>query len=134
MQCSGWYSITTTNAIFEIQKGVSLIHLGELEQKTHNPLENVAYFVLSDLFQDIVLIKSSCFLKVKANCANAGLTFFWRIRLRQPVSSYTPITIIRRISWAGLSVNRIYFYYHFFARTVFRQLLTLQLKIKKKIQ
>ena len=54
MQCSGWYSITTTNAIFEIQKGVSLIHLGELEQKTHNPLENVAYFVLSDLFQDIV--------------------------------------------------------------------------------
>ena len=26
--------------------------------------------------------------------------FFWRISLRQPVCSYTPITIIRMISWA----------------------------------
>ena len=42
----------------------------------HNPLKNVAYFIISDLFQDIILIKTSCFWKMKVNCANAGLIFF----------------------------------------------------------
>ena len=32
--------------------------------------------------------------------------FFQRIRLRQPVWSYTPITIIRMIAWAGISVHK----------------------------
>ena len=35
--------------------------------------------------------------------------FFWRISLRQPVCSYTPITIIRMISWAR-NVGTWYFY------------------------
>ena len=62
-----------------------------------------------------------------------GSRLFWRIRLRQPVSSYTPITIIRRISLAGLSVNKIYFFITMFLWELsFPQLLTLQLKIKKK--
>ena len=64
------------NTTFEIQKGVSLIHVVELEQETYNPSKNMAYFVISDIFQDIVLIKSSCFWKMKANLASAGLAFF----------------------------------------------------------
>ena len=51
--------------IFEIQKRVSRVHFVELEQETHNPPENVAYVIISDLFQDIVQIKNSCFCKVK---------------------------------------------------------------------
>ena len=39
--------------------------------------------------------------------------FFQRIRLRQPVWSYTPITIIRIIAWAGISVHKPdLFFYH----------------------
>ena len=39
--------------------------------------------------------------------------FFQRIRLRQPVWSYTPITIIRMIAWAGISVHKPdLFFYH----------------------
>ena len=33
-------------------------------------------FIISDLFQDIVQIKNSCFWKMKANCASVGLTSF----------------------------------------------------------
>ena len=33
-------------------------------------------------------------------CEYRANVFFWQIRLRQPVCSYTPITIIRMISWA----------------------------------
>ena len=51
--------------IFEIQNGVSRVHFVELEQETQNPPENVAYVIISDLFQDIVQIKNSCFCKVK---------------------------------------------------------------------
>ena len=51
---SGWYNLTTTNTIFEIQKGVSLNHFFELEQETHNPSKNVANLIISDLFQGIV--------------------------------------------------------------------------------
>ena len=58
MQWSGWYNLTTTNMIFEIQKLVSLNHFVELEQETPNPSihssENVAYFIITDLFQGIV--------------------------------------------------------------------------------
>ena len=51
---SGWYSLTTTNTIFEIQKRVSLINFVELEQEIHNPSKNATYFIISDLFQDKV--------------------------------------------------------------------------------
>ena len=57
-----------------------------------------------------------------------GSRLFWRIRLRQPVSSYTPITIIRKISSAGLSVNKIYFYYHVFVRIVFSSIIDASIK------
>ena len=55
--------------------------------------------------------------------------FFWRIRLHQPVCSYTPITIIRRISWAGLSVHKIYFYYHIFVRIFFSSIIDASIKL-----
>ena len=45
-------------------------------------------------------------------CEYRANVFFWRIKLRQPVWSYTPITIIRMISWAGMSAHKIYFYCH----------------------
>ena len=35
-------------------KWSSLIRFVELEQDTHNPSKNVTYFIISDLFQDIV--------------------------------------------------------------------------------
>ena len=60
------------------------------------------------------------------NCAS---DFFWRIRLRQPVCSYTPITIIRRISWARLSVHKIYFYYHIFVRIFFSSIIDASIKL-----
>ena len=68
--------LTTTNAIFKTQKRVSFIHFVELKQETHNPSKNVAYFIISDLFQDIVQITNSCFWKMKVNCASAGPTSF----------------------------------------------------------
>ena len=55
--------------------------------------------------------------------------FFWRIRLRQPVCSYTPITIIHRISWAGLSVHKIYFYYHILVRIFFSSIIDASIKL-----
>ena len=55
--------------------------------------------------------------------------FFWRIRLRQPVCSYTPIIIIRRISWAGLLVHKIYFYYHIFVRIFFSSIIGASIKL-----
>ena len=55
--------------------------------------------------------------------------FFWRIRLRQPVCSYTPITIIRRISWGGLSVHKIYFYYLIFVRIFFSSIIDASIKL-----
>ena len=55
---------------------ISLIHFVEFKQETHNPSKNVAYFIISDLFQDIVQIKNSCFWEMKANCASAGLPSF----------------------------------------------------------
>ena len=67
---------TTTNAIFQTQKRFSFIHFVKLKQETHNPSKNVAYFIISDLFQDIVHITNSFFWKMKANCASAGLTSF----------------------------------------------------------
>ena len=48
----------------------------QLKQETHNPSKNAAYFIISDLFQDIVQITNSCFWKMKANCASAGLMSF----------------------------------------------------------
>ena len=57
-----------------------------------------------------------------------GSRFFWRIRLRQPVSSYTPITIIRRISWGELSVNKIYFVNNVFVRIVFSSIIDASIK------
>ena len=48
----------------------------ELEQETHNPSNNVAFFIISDIFQDIALIKNSCFWEMKDNCASAGLVSF----------------------------------------------------------
>ena len=74
--------------------------------------KNVAYFIISDIFQDTVLIKNSCFWKMKANCA-----------------SVSPITIIRRISWAGLSVHKIYFYYHIFVRILFSSIIDASIKL-----
>ena len=68
--------LTTTNAIFKTQKRASFIHFLQLKQETHNSSKNVAYFIISDLFQDIVQITNSCFWKMKANCASAGLTSF----------------------------------------------------------
>ena len=38
--------------------------------------KNVAYYIILDIFQDIVLIKSSRFWKIKANCASAGQASF----------------------------------------------------------
>ena len=62
--------------IFEIQNEVSRIYFVELEQETHNPSKNLAYVIISDLFQDVVQIKNSCFWEMKVNCARAGLTYF----------------------------------------------------------
>ena len=42
-------------------------------------------------------------------CECRANVFFW-IRLRQPVWSYTLITIIRMISWAGTSVHKIFIF------------------------
>ena len=67
---SGWCSLRTTNTI-------CLIHFVELKQETHNSSKNVAYLIISDFSQDIVQIKNSCFWKMKANCASAGLTSFF---------------------------------------------------------
>ena len=47
-----------------------MYHLVELEQETHNLSKNVPYFIISDIFQDTVLIKNSCFWKMKANFAS----------------------------------------------------------------
>ena len=44
-------------------------------------------------------------------CKCRANQIFWRIRLRQPVWSYTPITIIRMISWAGMSVDKIFIFF-----------------------
>ena len=71
---------------------INLYKSVELEQETHNPPENVAYVIISDLFQDIVQIKNSCFCKVKRTERGQGLRN--GIRLRQLLWSYTPITII----------------------------------------
>ena len=43
-------------------------------------------------------------------CEYRANVFFWRIRLRQPVWSYTPITVIRMISWVGMSVHNIFIF------------------------
>ena len=48
-------------------------------------------------------------------CECRANVFFWRIRLRQPIWSYTPITFIRMISWVGMSVHSsVCFYCHVF--------------------
>ena len=36
----------------------------------------MAYFIISDIFQDTVLINNSCYWKMKDNCASAGLASF----------------------------------------------------------
>ena len=72
--------------------------------------------------------RNSCFWKMIANFASVFF-FFWRIRLRQPVCYYTPITIIRRISWAGLSVPKIYFYYYIFVRIFFSSIIGASIKL-----
>ena len=77
--------------IFEIQNEVSRIYLVELEQETHIPSKNLAYVIISDLFQDVVQIKNSCFWEMKVNCARAGLTYFLGNKV---TPTYTPITII----------------------------------------
>ena len=41
-------------------------------------------------------------------CECRAYVFFWWIRLRQPVRSNAPITIIRMISLAGMSVHKIF--------------------------
>ena len=41
-------------------------------------------------------------------CECRANVFFWWIRLRQPVRSNAPITIIRMISLAGMSVHKIF--------------------------
>ena len=38
--------------------------------------KNVAYYIILDIFQDIVLIKNSRFWKMKANCASEGKASF----------------------------------------------------------
>ena len=86
----------------------------------HNPLQNVACFIISDLFHFSISNKSKL-CKCRAN------QIFWRIRLRQPVWSYTPITIIRMISWAGMSVHKIFiFLLPCFVIIAFCQFLTLR--------
>ena len=51
------------------------------------------------------------FLENKSKlCKCRANQIFWRIRLRQPVWSYIPITIIRMISWAGMSVHKIFIF------------------------
>ena len=55
---------------------MSLFHFDELEQETYNPSQNVAYFIISDIFQDKVLIKNSCYWEMKDYCASAGLASF----------------------------------------------------------
>ena len=69
------------------------------------------------------------FFENESECRNK---VFWRIRLRQPVWSYTPITIIHWISWAGLSVHKVYFYYHIFVRTFFSSIIDALIKNLKK--
>ena len=66
------------------------------------------------------------FLENKSKlCKCRANQIFWRIRLRQPVWSYTPITIIRMISWAGMSVHKIFiFLLPFFFTIAFCHFLT----------
>ena len=90
--------------IFEIREGVSFIHLVELEQETHNPSKNVTYFIISDLFQDKVWIKNSCFWKIKANCTSAGLTSFSADKVMTPfLVLHTDYHILWEFSFRQLS-------------------------------
>ena len=72
---------------FRNSRRVCHIHFVQLKQETRNPSKNVAYFIISDLFQDIVQIKNSCFWKMIANCASVGLTSF-------SSDKFTPICLV----------------------------------------
>ena len=45
-------------------------------RKYFAPSKNLTYFMISDILQDKVLIKHSCFWKMKANYERAGLASF----------------------------------------------------------
>ena len=100
-------------------------HFVQLKQQTRNPSKNVAYFTISDLFQDIVQITNSCFWKMIANCASVGLTSF-------SSDKFTPICMVlhtdyppryrERDCWYIRSIFIIVFLWEF----SFRQSSTLQ--------
>ena len=71
--------LTTTNAIFKTQKKSFLYSFRTIKTRDSQSIKERSYYLLliiSDLFQDIVQITNSCFWKMKANCASAGLTSF----------------------------------------------------------
>ena len=77
----------------------------------HNPLKNVACFIILWSISRYNLNWDFMFLENKSKlCKCRANQIFWRIRLRQPVWSYTPITIIPMISWAGMSVDKIFIF------------------------
>ena len=105
MQVSGWHSLATINTIIEIQKVVSFTNFVYLQQD---------YFIISDLFQDIVQIKNSCFWKIKVNCASARLMSFFSESGYANLSGPThrlPLSIWwrEREYWY---ISRIYFFHH----------------------
>ena len=86
----------------------------------------MAYFIISDIFQDTVLIKNSCFWKMKANSASV---FFLADEVTPACLLLHTITIIRRISWAGLWLHKIYFYHHIFVRIFFSSIIDASIKL-----
>ena len=77
----------------------------------HNPLKNVACFIILWSISRYNLNWDFMFLENKSKlCKCRANQIFWRIRLRQPVWSYTPITIIHMISRAGMSVDKIFIF------------------------
>ena len=104
-------------------------HFVQLKQETRNPSKNVAYFIISDLFQDIVQIKNSCFWKMIANCASVGLTSF-------SSDKFTPICLVLHTDYPPRyrerdcryirSIFIIIFLWEFLWEFSFRQSSTLQ--------
>ena len=87
----------------------------------------MAYFIISDIFQDIVLINYSCYWKMKDNCASAGLASFLADKV-------TPTFLLLPLS-AGFCERdfgymRSTFIIVFLCEFSFRQFLTLQLNLK----
>ena len=89
----------------------------------------MAYFIISNIFQDTVLIKNSCFWKMKANCASTGLAFFLAVKV-------TPTCVLLHTDYhypqdfvSETFVHKIRFYYHIFVRIFFSSIIDASIKL-----